>query len=102
MSEFLTRNEHKEFADHMKSEHENIERRLGALEKLFNKMNSIVVSVEKLALSVENMQKEQINQGKRLEEIEEIPAQNWNTVKSAIITGVISVAIGILVGALGF
>ena len=102
MSEYVGRKEYEEHKNHMTDEHKDITRRLDALEKLFNKMNAIVVSVEKLAMSVENMQKEQIKQGEKLEEIEQIPTKNWNTVKTALITGIITAIIGVVVGALGF
>lgn len=102
MSEFLTKSEHKEFVDHMKDEHANMNRRIDKLEKLFDKLNALVVSVEKLATGVSGMQEELKKQGVKLEEIEKQPTKNWNTAKTALITGIITAAIGLVVGALGF
>ena len=55
----ITRAEHNEFAKRMEEEHHRQNRRIGELEKACEENNKLLVSVERLALSMENMQKEQ-------------------------------------------
>lgn len=109
MSEYIERKEHEEMLKRMDAEHKRIDdeqqrqnRRLGVLEETVKQFTSLTISVEKMALNMERMLEEQKKQGKKLDEIENAPAKNWNTVKTALITGIITVTIGIVVGALGF
>ena len=57
----ITRAEHNEFAKRMEEEHHRQNRRIGELEKACEENNKLLVSVERLALSMENMQKENPN-----------------------------------------
>ena len=109
MSEYIDRKEHDEMLKRMDAEHKRIDdeqqrqnKRLGVLEETVNQFTSVTISVEKMAVNMENMFEEQKKQGKKLDEIENAPAKNWSTVKTALITGIITVIIGIVVGALGF
>ena len=71
--EFISRAEHEEFRRSMDAEHQRLEdenirqnRRLEILEETVKQIAKISTSVEKLALNMENMVKEQISQGERL------------------------------------
>lgn len=96
----ITRAEHNEFAKRMEEEHHRQNRRIGELEKAFEENNKLLVSVERLALSMENMQKEQQAQGKRLEtqgaEIEELKGRDgemWRKVVGHVITLIVGIVI---------
>ena len=54
----------------MEDENKRQNHRLEALEETVKQVAAISTSVEKLALNMENMLKEQVNQGKRLETLE--------------------------------
>ena len=50
----ITRAEHEEFRRTMDSEHKRISRRLDTLEETTKQIGSLVLSVERLAVSMEN------------------------------------------------
>ncbi len=80
---------------------ENIDTRLIAQEKLTTTMNEMSKSINTLAINMQYMVEEQINQGKRLTALEEKPKKRWDTVVTAIITTLIGTIIGLIVGWLG-
>ena len=92
-SAYITREEHKEFARRLDAEEERQNQRLKLLEENVQEMQKTNVSLERLTLSVEIMAKELSKQGERLENLESVPAKDWNTLKAGII-GAIAAAIG--------
>ncbi|MEH2935812.1 hypothetical protein [Acutalibacter sp. JLR.KK004] len=99
--EFISRAEHEEFrrsmdAKHQRLEDENIRqnRRLEILEETVKQIAKISTSVEKLALNMENMVKEQISQGERLTELEGRDGEMWRKVVGWVISAVVGVAVG--------
>lgn len=89
----ITRAEHTEFLKRMEDEHKRLSRRIDVLEKDNAQNQSLIVSVEKMAVNMENMLKEQQRQGKRLEALEDVPNKSWNTLKNSFISA-IGAAIG--------
>jgi len=74
---FITLREHEEFCKTIKAEHENLaaedkrqNQRIGELEETVRQIGALTTSVEKLAVSMESMVKEQEQQGRRLETLE--------------------------------
>ena len=67
----ITRAEHEEFVKRMEDEDRRQNRRIEILEKSVQQFTSLTASVEKLALNMENMLKEQEAQGNRLEALED-------------------------------
>lgn len=94
MEQYLTFSEHKEYARHMESEHQHFDHRITELEKQTQQNNKLLVSVEKLALSMESMQKELKEQGDRIECIEARDGEMWRKVVSYIVTAVVGIAVG--------
>ena len=88
MEDYITRAEHEEFGRRMEDEHHRQNRRIELLEENIGQLADLTLSVGKLANSMEGMLAEQKEQGKRLKTLEEVPANNWNTVKVAILTAV--------------
>ncbi len=73
----ISRAEHEEFRKAMEAENRRLSdedrrqnRRLDVIEETVRQIGSLTVSVEKLAVSMEGMLKEQAEQGKRLETLE--------------------------------
>ena len=93
MDEFLTKAEHVEFAKRMEEEHTRQNHRIGNLEKSNEQSNRLLISVERLATNMESMQREQQNQGERLEALEDRDGEMWRKavgyLLSAVIGGVI-------------
>lgn len=96
MDEYISRGEHEEFAKRIDAEQARQNKRITAMEDAMKQYVTLTLSVEKMAMSIEQMVKEQKRQGERLEELESAPVKNWNTVKASILSaigGVIGTAI---------
>ena len=91
--EYITREEHDEFCKRMEEEHARQNRRITEVEKVSTTINTMTLSIEKLAMNMEFMAKEQQIQGRRLEKLESVPQKNWEKFKFAII-GAVGTAIG--------
>lgn len=102
--DYIGRKEHEQYVRRMEEEHTHIDKRISALEEALKNQNKLALAVEKLALNMEQMLKEQQKQGERIDELEEAPAKKWNTVVTAILsaiggaigTGVIAVLINFM------
>ena len=62
----ITRAEHNEFAKRLEEENRRQDKRIELLERSVREIGALTTSVEKLAMSVESMVKEQAKQGERL------------------------------------
>ena len=96
MEEFITRAEHREFAEKLEKEDERQNKRLANLEESLKQIYALNTSVEKIALSIETLTKEVGTQNERLKAMEDKPAQNWEKAVWAV-GGVILTAIIALV-----
>ena len=90
----ITRAEHNEFVKRMEEEHARQNHRISDVEKALEQNNKLLIAVEKLALNMENMQKELVSQGDRLETLEARDGEMWRKVTSYAITAVIGIVIG--------
>ena len=97
----ITRAEHEEFVKRMEDEDHRQNRRIEILEKSVQQFTSLTASVEKLALNMENMLKEQEAQGNRLEALEDRDGEKWRSVTSYVMTTVIGIMIGYIFTLLG-
>ena len=102
MEECISRAEHEEFARRMEADNKRQDRRLEMLEQSVQQINALASSVEKLAVSVQQMCQEQERQGKRLETLEGRDGELWRKVVScavtAIVGGIVGYAISLIVG----
>lgn len=95
-SKYLTMELHREYEKRMDEEHERLSHRLTAVEESVREIGRLTVSVEKMAVSMETMSKEQAKMSERLQVIEEKPVKRWDTIVSAIITGLVGILIGLV------
>ncbi len=93
MENYVTRDEHQEFAKRIEDENSRQNKRLEIIECKQSQISELVVSVKVLATNVENIAKEINEQGVRLREIEGKPAKRWETVISCILTSLVTAAI---------
>lgn len=100
MENCITRAEHEEFCRRMEDEHKRQSKRIELLEENMCKTTALATSVEKLALNMEAMLKEQEKQGERLDTLERQPAQNWRALTKTILTTVVSTLTGGVIGTL--
>ena len=85
----------------LEEENDRQNHRLNALEETVKQVAAISTSVEKLALNMENMLKEQVSQGKRLETLEGRDGEMWRKVVGYVVTAVIGIIVGYLFKQLG-
>lgn len=93
MENFITRVEHEEFSRRIDDENRRQNHRINEMEKTIKHLSDLTVSVEKMAVSVENMARELVKQGDRLDAIETRPLKDLGSFKGGII-GAIASAIG--------
>ena len=75
--------------------------RIALLEESVSKMGALSTSVEKLALSMESMVKEQEKQGKRLEALESRDGEMWRKVVGYVVTVVVGAFLGYVLTKIG-
>lgn len=77
-------------------------RRLDAQDRLVENVNQLAISVEKLAINQKTLTDNQKKIKEDVEEIKEQPAKDYRDMKktiiTAILTGLISIALGFLAG----
>lgn len=97
----ITRAEHEEFRRRLEEENKRQDKRLELLEKSVREIGALTTSVEKLAMSVENMVKEQTRQGERLEALEGRDGERWRKLIGYIASALVSGAVGWLIAQAG-
>ena len=106
MDNFITRQEHNEFAKLMESENQRLaeenaqqNHRISRLEESAKEIHSLTVSVERMAVNMENMLAEQRKLSDRMEVLEKEPAEAHKQIKMAVVTAIISAVVGTVIGA---
>lgn len=66
------------------------------LKKVFDKINSIAISTEKLAVEMKYMREEQTKMDGRITTIEEKPVKRYDSIITYIITIIIGAIIGVI------
>lgn len=98
----ITRAEHEEFRRRIEEENKRQDKRLELLESNTKQISTLTTSVEKLALSIESMVKEQEEQGKRLVTLESRDGEMWRKVVGYIITAIAGIVVGFIFNQIGF
>lgn len=102
MDQPITRAEHEEFKRRLEEENARQDRRIALLEESASKMGAMSTSVEKLALSMESMVKEQERQGMRLETLENRDGEMWRKAVWYVVAAVIGAFLGHVFTQIGF
>lgn len=97
----ITRAEHEEFRRRLEEENKRQDTRIGILEDSVRQIGALATSVEKLAVSMQSMLKEQEKQGKRLEALEGRDGEKWRKVMGYIATAIVGVVLGYLFKQIG-
>ena len=97
----ITRAEHEEFRRRLEEENRRQDKRLELLEQNVREIGALTTSVQKLAMSVENMVKEQTRQGERLEALEGRDGERWRKLVGYIASALVSGAVGWLIAQAG-
>ncbi len=97
----ITRAEHEEFRRRLEEENQRQDKRISLLEDNVRELGTLTTSVEKLAVSLESMVKEQEKQGKRLETLESRDGEMWRKVVGYVVTAVIGIVLGFVFTQIG-
>lgn len=105
----ITHREHEEFrrlmeAENKRAEDENIRqnKRLDILENKIEEVTIINRSVERLAVNMEGILKEQVAQGNRLQKLEDKDGEMWRQTASYVLTAVLGIVLGFIFKQFGF
>lgn len=99
--EGISREEHEEFRRRMEEEDKRQNRRIEILENSVHQIGEIATSVEKMAVSLQSMVKEQEQQGKRLEALESRDGEMWRKVVGYAVTALAGAVIGFMMKQIG-
>ena len=91
--DYIERHEFDQYSQRMESEHERQNHRIADLEALSKQNNQLLISVNKLASSMETMQKELTKQGGRLEVLESRDGNKWRQLVSHGLTVLVTVLV---------
>lgn len=100
-SGYITRLEYEEHNKRMDDEHRRMNHRLAAVETATEQNNKLLLSVEKLAINMENMQKEQQAQREEIEEIKGRDGNKWREVAKYVVVTLIGIGLGYIAKNLG-
>ena len=98
----LTRAEHNEFAKRMEAEHDRQNKRISDLENTAEQNSKLIVSIEKIATNVENLQKQYVSLSDDVESIKNRDGDNWRKMLWFVGTTVVGIIIGFLLKQFGF
>lgn len=92
----IQRSEHEEFARRIMEENERQNHRLAVLEESTRRLEQMNVAIERLAVNMENMLKEQLRQGRRLEQLEARDGELWRKVLAHAVTTAVGAVLAYL------
>ncbi|MCD8158467.1 MAG: hypothetical protein LUD77_06125 [Clostridiales bacterium] len=101
MDSNISRAEHDEFSRRIEEENKRQDKCILLLEENTKRVESLNTSIEKLALNMESMLKEQLTQGKRLEVLENRDGEMWRKITAYITTTIVGIIIGLIFTQLG-
>ena len=96
MDQYWTRNEQEQYVKRMEDEHRRQNTRIQNIEDILKENNKLLIAIEKLASNMEDMKKEQKEQGQRLEILESRDGQKWREVTKYLMTTGIGLVVGYL------
>lgn len=100
-SGYMLHIEHEEYAKRIEEEQKRQDKRIEEIEIAQKENNRLLLSVERLAVSMEGMKKEQEEQGERLEILESRDGEKWRKAEWAVIAALIAAVIGYIAGNAG-
>lgn len=99
--EGISREEHEEFRRRMEEEDKRQNRRIDLVENSIQQIGEIAMSVEKMAVSLQSMVKEQEQQGKRLEALESRDGEMWRKAVGYAVTALVGAVLGFMLKQIG-
>lgn len=97
----VARKEYEEFQRRVEDEHKRMNKRVETIEDTVRQIGVLTTSVEKMALSLESMVREQEKQGKRLDAIESRDGEKWRKLIWQVVTALVAAGIGFFAARIG-
>ena len=97
----ITRAEHEEFRRRLEEENKRQDARIGILEDSVRQIGALATSMEKLAVSMQSMLKEQEKQDRRLETLEDRDGAMWRKIVAYGATALVGIFVGYVARQLG-
>ena len=91
--DYITRFEYEERQKRIDDENNRQNHRLDKLETITDQIADMAASIKAMVVTMQAMQKEQEEQGKRLTDIEKKPADNWNQLVYSLIAMIATAAV---------
>lgn len=91
--DYVTRFEYDERQKRIDDENNRQNHRLDKLETITDQIAEMAASIKAMVVTMQSMQKEQEEQGKRLTDIEKKPADNWNQLVYSLIAMIATAAV---------
>ena len=99
--DYIERHEFEQYSQRMQDEHKRQNHRIDEIDEICKQNAKLLSSIEKLTLSIENMQKELAEQSGRLKTLESRDGEQWRKYTGYIVTSIISVIVGYLLKQIG-
>ncbi len=96
MDTAISRAEHEEFVRRMDEANERQSKRISILEEEVRQISDLTISINRMSISIENMTVQLVEQGKRLQALENRDGEMWRKVTGYMITAVIGIVIGFI------
>ena len=91
--DYVTRFEYDERQKRIDDENNRQNHRIDKLETITDQIADMAASIKAMVVTMQAMQKEQEEQGKRLTDIEKKPADNWNQLVYSLIAMIATAAV---------
>ena len=91
--DYVTRFEYEERQKRIDDENNRQNHRIDKLETITDQIADMAASIKAMVVTMQAMQKEQEEQGKRLTDIEKKPADNWNQLVYSLIAMIATAAV---------
>ena len=101
MDNVVERREFEEYKQRLEDQKSRWDKRLEILENNVQQIHALTTSVEKLALSMERMTKEQTEQNERLKAIENRDGEMWRKVVGYVLTALASAVMTFIFARIG-
>lgn len=101
MENIISRAEHEEFKLRIEEKNKRQDKRIDILEENIREIGNLTTSVEKLALSLESMVKEQEQQRQELEALKNRDGEKWREVSKYCLTLILGAIVGLVLTHIG-
>lgn len=101
MDDFVSRAEYEERKKYVDAENVRQNERLEKLEGMSQRLTDMTSAIKGILVTLENMQKEQTDQGERLKKIEAEPGENWKKFTWAVFACVVTAVVAFCLGKFG-